>query len=124
MKKNIILIVVAALAAVPVQLRAESQAAPPAVKYVCGVFLNNVFTYTQAVTLNKDGTYQPSAGAPGRYRYDAASKRIDFEGGKLEGLFGTYEPENHQLFRLTAKEDASKSRQTQNWRSQVCSPRK
>jgi hypothetical protein len=88
------------------------------------VFLNNNFTYTQGVTLNTDGSYQTTTGASGRYRYDATAKRIDFAGGALEGKFGRYEPENHQIFRLTAKEGAAKSGQAQNWRSQVCSPQK
>ncbi len=104
---------------------ASPSSAPPATKYVCGVFLNlnGQFTYTQAVVLKKDGTYQPSVGAAGRYRYDAAIKRIDFEGGALKELFGRYEPDNKQIFRLTLKEDAAKSSQAQNWRSQVCSPK-
>ena len=97
---------------------------PPTTKYVCGVFLSGRFTYTQAVVLKKDGSYEPSVGASGRYRYDAASKRIEFEGGSFKDLFGRYEPENHQIFRLTLKDDAPKSTSMQNWRSQVCSPQK
>ncbi len=64
--------------------------APPQTKYVCGVFLSNRFTYTQAVTLKKDGTYDSSTGASGRYRYDPAAKRVDFEGGALKDVFGRY----------------------------------
>ncbi|WP_031499914.1 hypothetical protein [Bryobacter aggregatus] len=98
--------------------------APPTTKYVCGVYLNNNFTYTQAVVLKTDGTYQPSTGPAGRYHFDPGTKRIDFEGGSFQSLFGLYEPENHEIFRLTMREDRAKSPEAQNWRSQVCSPQK
>ncbi len=103
---------------------APTSATPPIAKYLCGVFLNNQFTLTQTVTLKRDGAYDMSVGGSGRFRYDAASKRILFDGGPLKDLFGKYEADNHQLFRLTMKEDAAKSPAAQNWRSQVCSPQK
>jgi hypothetical protein len=103
---------------------APPSSSPPATKYVCGVFLSGRFTYTQALTLKNDGTYLPSVGAGGRYRYDPASKRVEFQGGNLQELFGRYEPDNHQIVRLTQREDSAKSSQAQNWRSQVCSPQK
>ena len=101
-----------------------ASAAPPIAKYSCGVFLSGNYTFTQSVILNKDGTYKPSVGAAGRYKYDAATKKIEFDGGNLKDLFGRYEAENHQIFRLTSKADAAKSVHDQDWRSQICSPQK
>ena len=96
----------------------------PITKYVCGVFLSGRFTYTQSVVLNRDGAYQSSSGASGRYSYDAKTERIEFSSGSLKDQFGRYEPGNNRIFRLTSKADTAKSSASQNWRSQVCSPQK
>ncbi len=94
---------------------------PPPGKYTCGVFLNGQYTFTQYLTLKDSGAYESSTGPTGRSHYDAASKRVIFETGKFEPLFGSYEPKDYPFFRLSSREDAQKSDYARAWRSQVCS---
>jgi hypothetical protein len=112
---------VAALWAASAAFAAEVSATPPNVKYTCGVFLSGRYTFTQYVTLNEGGTYESSTGASGKFHYDAGSRRILFDSGKFQPLFGSYEPKNYPMFRLSSREDASQSDYTRAWRSQVCS---
>src|SRR5260370_23291207 len=100
---------------------ASVPASPPSGKYTCGVFLSGQYTFTQYVTLKDGGAYESSTGATGRFHYDSASKRIVFDTGKFQPLFGSYEPKNYPMFRLSSREDAQQSEYTRAWRSQVCS---
>ena len=94
---------------------------PPPGKYTCGVFLSGRFTFTQYVTLSA-GSYDSSVAGPGRYQYDAASKRLLFDSGKFQPLFGSYEPQaTYPMFRLSSRNDMKESEYTRNWSSQVCS---
>lgn len=94
---------------------------PPPGKYTCGVFLSGHFTFTQYVTLSS-GTYESSVGGGGKFHYDAASKRLLFDTGKFQPLFGSYEPTaTYPMFRLSARDDMKQSDQARAWRSQVCS---
>ena len=95
---------------------AEAPATPPNQKYTCGVFVQK-YVFTQYVTL-KDGAYESSTGATGKFHYDAALKRIIFDTGKFEPLFGSYEPKDYPMFRLSSREDVAKSDYTRAWRSQ------
>lgn len=99
---------------------ASAPATPPNTKYTCGVFVTS-YTFTQYLTLKDDGTYQSSVGPTGKFHYDAATKRILFDTGKFEPLFGSYEPKDHPMFRLSSREDAAKSDYVRAWRSQICS---
>lgn len=104
----------------PIAIAADVPAKPPDTKYTCGVFLR-IYMFTQYVTL-KDGVYESSTGAKGKFHYDAATKRIIFDSGKFLPLFGSYEPTpNYPMFRLSSREDAAQSDYTRAWRSQVCS---
>jgi len=100
---------------------ADAPATPPHTKYTCGVFLGGKYTFTQYLTLKDGGNYESSTGVSGKFHYDAASKRILFDSGKYEALFGSYEPKAYPMFRLSAREDAAKSDYARAWRSQVCS---
>ncbi len=95
---------------------------PPPGKYTCGVFLNGNFTFTQYVTLSA-GSYESSTAGAGKFHYDTASKRLLFDSGKFESLFGSYEPKPaaYPMFRLSARQDMKQSDYTRAWRSQVCS---
>ena len=94
---------------------------PPAGKYTCGVFLSGRFTFTQYVSLSA-GSYESSVAGAGKYHYDAASKRLVFDSGTFQPLFGSYEPQpTYPMFRLSSRADAKESEYTRNWRSQVCS---
>ncbi len=104
-----------------VLLAANPPATPPSGKYTCGVFLSGRYTFTQYVTLKDGGSYESSTGASGKFHYDAASKRILFDSGKFQPLFGSYEPKSYPMFRLSSREDAPKSDAARAWRSQVCS---
>ena len=99
---------------------ANAPATPPNAKYTCGVFVTG-YLFTQYLTLKEGGTYESSVGPTGKFHYDPASKRILFDSGKYEPLFGSYEPKDYPMFRLSSREDASKSDFTRAWRSQICS---
>jgi hypothetical protein len=103
-----------------ITIAADAPATPPNTKYTCGVFVQR-YVFTQYVTLRADGTYESSTGATGKFHYDAGSKRILFDTGKFQALFGSYEPKDYPMFRLSSREDAAKSDYTRAWRSQVCS---
>ena len=100
---------------------AEVPATPPNTKYTCGVFLSGTYTFTQYVTLKEGGAYESSVAGTGKFHYDTASKRILFDSGKLQPLFGSYEPKTYPMFRLSSREDATQSDYTRAWRSQICS---
>lgn len=103
-----------------VAIAADVPATPPDKKYTCGVFVQN-FVFTQYITL-KDGAYESSTGAKGKFHYDSAKKRILFDSGKFQPLFGSYESTpNYPMFRLSSREDAAQSDYTRAWRSQICS---
>jgi hypothetical protein len=103
-------------------LAAAPPATPPPGKYTCGVFLSGRYTFTQYVTLSGNSLYESSTGVSGKYHYDAAAKRILFDSGKFQPLFGSYEPTpTYPMFRLSSREDMDKSDYTRAWRSQVCS---
>jgi hypothetical protein len=94
---------------------------PPPGKYTCGVFLSGRFMFTQYVTLTA-GEYKSSTGPSGKFHYDAASKRLLFDTGNFQPLFGSYEPTpNYPMFRLSSRTDMAESDYTRAWRSQVCS---
>ena len=100
---------------------ANAKNPPPPGRYTCGVFLNGQFAFTQYVTLSR-GSYESSTAGSGTFRYDPTSKRLLFESGKFQALFGSYEPQPaYPMFRLSARSDAKESDYTRNWRSQVCS---
>ena len=101
-------------------MAADAPATPPNTKYTCGVFVQK-YLFTQYVTLKDGGTYESSVGPTGKFHYDAASKRLIFDTGKFQGLFGSYEPKNYPMFRLSSREDANQSDYTRAWRSQTCS---
>ena len=103
-----------------IAIAADAPATPPNAKYTCGVFLRT-YVFTQYVTLKAGGTYESSTGATGKFHYDAGSKRISFDSGKFQPLFGSYEPKDYPMFRLSSREDAAQSDYTRAWRSQVCS---
>ena len=103
-----------------IAMAADAPATPPNQKYTCGVFVQK-YVFTQYVTLKEGGTYESSTGATGKFHYDAASKRILFDTGKFEPLFGSYEPKDYPMFRLSSREDIAKSDYTRAWRSQICS---
>lgn len=103
-----------------VAIAADAPAAPPNAKYTCGVFLRT-YVFTQYLTLKAGGTYESSTGATGKFHYDAGSKRISFDSGKFQPLFGSYEPKDYPMFRLSSREDAAQSDYTRAWRSQICS---
>ena len=105
---------------VSIAFAADVPATPPNQKYTCGVFVQS-YVFTQYVTLKDGGTYESSTGATGKFHYDSASKRIIFDSGKFEPLFGSYEPKNYPMFRLSSRTDATQSDYTRAWRSQVCS---
>ncbi len=105
-----------------VLVAANLPATPPFGKYTCGVFLSGgKYMFTQYVTLKDGGSYESSAGPTGKFHYDAASKRILFDSGKFQPLFGSYEPKTYPMFRLSLRSDAQESDYTRAWRSQVCS---
>ncbi|MDQ6760093.1 MAG: hypothetical protein M3Z32_09545 [Acidobacteriota bacterium] len=108
-----------ALLGTGIALSEDAQAGPPHTKYTCGVFVQS-YVFTQYLTLKDDGTYESSIGPTGKFHYDAASKRILFDSGKFEPLFGSYEPKTYPMFRLSSREDMVKSDYTRAWRSQVC----
>ena len=102
-------------------MAADPPATPPNIKYTCGVFVQT-YVFTQYLTLKDGGTYESSVGPTGKFHYDAGSKRLIFDTGKFQGLFGSYEPtKNYPMFRLSSREDAAKSDYTRAWRSQTCS---
>src|SRR5947209_14936337 len=102
---------------------ADVPATPPNGKYTCGVFLRT-YVFTQYVTLKDSGMYESSTGAAGKFHYDAASKRILFDSGPFEPLFGSYEPtKTYPMFRLSTRADAAQSDYARAWRSQICSAR-
>ena len=103
-----------------IAIAADVPATPPNVKYTCGVFLQT-YVFTQYVTLKAGGTYESSTGATGKFHFDAGSKRIIFDSGKFEPLFGSYEPKDYPMFRLSSRTDATQSDYTRAWRSQTCS---
>lgn len=90
--------------------------------YGCGVFLSGRYTHTQTITL-EGGRYTTTHGGGGRYTFDPATRRVEFQGGALADQVGRHEPDNHGIIRLTQTQDLGKSEYTQKWRSQVCSPR-
>jgi hypothetical protein len=90
--------------------------------YGCGVFLSGRYTHTQTITL-EGGRYTTTHGSGGRYSFDAATGRVEFQGGALADQVGRYEPDNNRIIRLTQRKDLGASEYTQKWRSQVCSPR-
>jgi hypothetical protein len=93
---------------------------PPG-KYTCGVFLSQRFTFAQYVRL-KGGEYESSKGPSGGFHFNTGSKKLLFDSGQFQSLFGRYEPTgNYPMFRLSSREDAEKSGYTRAWRSQVCS---
>jgi hypothetical protein len=102
-------------------IAANVPATPPSGKYTCGVFLSGRYTFTQYLTLKDAGAYESSTGPTGRFHYETGSKRILFDSGKFQSLFGSYEPANYPMFRLSSREDAQQSDYTRAWRSQVCS---
>ena len=100
---------------------APQKNSPPSGKYTCGVFLNGRFTFTQYVSLSA-GSYESSVAGAGTYHYDAGTKRLFFDSGKFQPLFGSYEPQpSYPMFRLSSRNDAKESEYTRSWRSQVCS---
>ncbi len=100
---------------------AAAKSPPPPGKYTCGVFLSGNFTFTQYVTLTA-GSYDSSVAGTGRSHYDVAKKRLLFDSGKFQSLFGSYEPTaGYPMFRLTSRDDMKESEYTLSWRSQVCS---
>lgn len=101
-------------------IAADAPATPPNTKYTCGVFVQS-YVFTQYVTLKDGGTYESSTGATGKFHYDPGTKRILFDSGKFQPLFGSYEPKDYPMFRLSSREDAARSDFTRAWRSQVCS---
>ena len=122
MKDRLTLIALLIMLQPGVLVAANVPATPPPGKYTCGVFLSGgTYMFTQYVTLKDGGSYESSAGPTGKYHYDAASKRILFDSGKFEPLFGSYEPKTYPMFRLSSREDAQQSDYTRAWRSQVCS---
>ena len=103
------------------KVKTAAKSAPPLGKYTCGVFLSGNFTFTQYVTLTS-GSYDSSVAGSGGYHYEVASKRLLFDGGKFQTLFGSYEPAaGYPMFRLTSWADMKESEYTRSWRSQVCS---
>ena len=103
------------------KLAAAAKSAPPLGKYTCGVFLGGQFTFTQSVTLSAS-SYDSSMAGAGRYHYDLANKRLLFDSGKFQSLFGGYEPQaSYPMFRLSSRSDMKASDYTRSWRSQVCS---
>jgi len=103
-----------------IAIAADVPATPPNTKYTCGVFLRN-YVFTQYVTLKDGGTYESSTGVTGKFHFDSGSKRIIFDSGKFQPLFGSYEPKDYPMFRLSSREDAAQSEYTRAWRSQICS---
>ena len=103
------------------KVRAAAKSAPPPGKYTCGVFLRGNFTFTQHITPAAESDDSSVAGT-GRSHYDAAKKRLLFDSGKFQSLFGSYEPTaGYPMFRLTSRDDMKESEYTRGWRSQVCS---
>ena len=103
------------------KVTAAAKIAPPPGKYTCGVFLGGQFTFTQSVTLSS-GSYDSTMAGVGRYHYDVATKRLLFDSGKFQSLFGGYEPQaTYPMFRLSSRDDMKESDYTRAWRSQVCS---
>ena len=103
------------------KVRAAAKSAPPPGKYTCGVFLSGSFTFTQYITPAAESDDSSVAGT-GRSHYDAAKKRLLFDSGKFQSLFGSYEPmAGYPMFRLTSRDDMKESEYTRGWRSQVCS---
>lgn len=118
--KNLVLRLTLLLPLANFAVAGNPPATPPNAKYTCGVFLRS-YVFTQYLTLKDNGTYESSTGAAGKFHYDAATKRILFDTGKFQDLFGSYEPKDYPMFRLSARDDAAKSDFTRAWRSQVCS---
>mgnify|MGYP000066257117 CR=1 FL=1 len=90
--------------------------------YGCGVYLSGRYTPTQRITI-EGGRYTTTQGSGGTYTFDAAARRVQFQGGALADQEGQLEPENKGIIHLTQTKDLGASEYTQKWRSQICSPR-
>lgn len=95
---------------------------PASGTYGCGVFLSGRYTPTQTITL-EGGRYTTTHGRGGRYTFDAATRRVEFQGGALADQVGQHEPDNNRIIRLIQRKDLGASEYAQKWRAQVCSPR-